>query len=91
MPLKLVDNDIRQHGNAVFFTLAVAHNDLPVAEVNILDPIVAKGGGLQSQGVKGEAVILLLRTLDNEGSGVLRLSRRVENMPKSIRSFGYNL
>jgi len=43
-------------------------------------PIVAKAGGLQSQGAKGEAVVNLLRTLGNEGSGVLRLSRRVNNM-----------
>jgi len=43
-------------------------------------PIVAKVGELQSQGAKGEAVVNLLRTLGNEGSGVLRLSRRVNNM-----------
>jgi hypothetical protein len=42
--------------------------------------IVAKVGGLQSQGAKGEAVVNLLRTLGNAGSGVLRLSRRVNNM-----------
>jgi len=41
---------------------------------------VAKVGGLQSQGAKGEAVVNLLRTLCNAGSGVLRLSRRVNNM-----------
>ena len=39
-----------------------------------LYPIVAKAGGLQSQGAKGEAVVNLLRTLGNAGSGVLRLS-----------------
>jgi hypothetical protein len=44
---------------------------------------VAKVGELQSRGVKGEAVIVLLRTLDNKGSGVLRLSRRVKNMAKN--------
>jgi hypothetical protein len=36
------------------------------------------GSGISTslqQGVEGEAVILLLRTLDNAGSGVLRLSR----------------
>ena len=43
-------------------------------------PIVAKVGGLQSQGAKDEAVVNLLRTLGNAGSGVLRLSRRVNNM-----------
>jgi hypothetical protein len=46
----------------------------------ILNPIVAKFGGLQSEGAKGEAVVDLLRTLGNAGSGVLRLSRRVNNM-----------
>jgi hypothetical protein len=43
-------------------------------------PDVAKVGGLQSQGAKGEAVVNLLRTIGNAGSGVLRLSRRVTNM-----------
>ena len=43
-------------------------------------PIVAKVGELQSQGAKGEVVVNLLRTLGNAGSGVLRLSRRVNNM-----------
>ena len=43
-------------------------------------PIVAKVGGLQSQGAKDEAVVNLLRTLGNAGSGVLRLSRMVNNM-----------
>ncbi|MBW2247234.1 MAG: hypothetical protein JRF62_08520 [Deltaproteobacteria bacterium] len=45
-----------------------------------LYPNVAKVRGLQSQGAKGEAVVNLLRTLGNAGSGVLRLSRRVNNM-----------
>jgi len=39
-----------------------------------LYPIVAKAGGLQIQGAKGEAVVNLLRTLGNAGSGALRLS-----------------
>jgi len=43
-------------------------------------PIVSKVGGLESQGARGEAVVNLLRTLGNEGSGILRLSRRVNNM-----------
>ena len=43
-------------------------------------PNVAKDRGLQSQGAKGEAVVNLLRTLVNAGSGVLRLSRRGNNM-----------
>jgi hypothetical protein len=43
-------------------------------------PNIAKAGGLQSQGAKGKAVVNLLRTLGNAGSGVLRLSRRVNNM-----------
>jgi len=41
---------------------------------------VEKVGGLQSQGAKGEAVVNLLQTFGNAGSGVLRLSRRVNNM-----------
>ena len=40
-----------------------------------LNPIVAKVGGLQSQGAKGEAVVNLLPTLGNAGAGALRLSR----------------
>jgi len=54
-----------------------------------INPIVAKVGGLQSpprtgssKGVKGEAVVNLLQTLGNAGSGGLRLSRRVNNMAK---------
>ena len=43
-------------------------------------PNVAKAGGLQSQGAKGAAVVHLLQALGNAGSGVLRLSRRVDNM-----------
>jgi hypothetical protein len=46
----------------------------------VLYPVVAKAGGLQSQGAEGEAVANLLRTLGNIGSEVLRLSRRVNNM-----------
>jgi hypothetical protein len=46
----------------------------------LINPIVAKVGGLQSQGAKGEAVVNLLRIRGNAGSGVLRLSRRVNNM-----------
>jgi hypothetical protein len=48
-----------------------------------MNPNVAKAGGLQSQGVKGEVVVTLPRSLYNAGSEVLRLSRRVNNMPKS--------
>jgi len=44
------------------------------------NPKVAKAGAIQSQGAKGETVVTLLRTLGNAGSGVLRLSRRVNNM-----------
>jgi hypothetical protein len=50
-------------------------------------PNVAKAGGLQSQGVKGEAVVVYrepLTTPDLMSSG---LSRRVNNMAKSIPSF----
>ena len=47
-----------------------------------VNPIVAKVGGLQSQGVKGEVVVVLPQSRDNTGSEVLRLSRRVNNMAK---------
>jgi len=48
--------------------------------MDLLYPNVSKIGGLQSQGARGKAVVNLLRTLGNAGSGVLRLSRRVNNM-----------
>ena len=48
-----------------------------------MNPNVAKVRGLQSRGFKGEVVVLLLRTLDNKGSEVLWLSRRVKNMAKN--------
>jgi hypothetical protein len=48
-----------------------------------VNPNVANVGGLQSQGAKGEAVVSLLRTLGNAGSGALRLSRRVKKMEKN--------
>ena len=47
-----------------------------------LYPNVAKAGGLQRQGVKDEAVVVLPQFLDNAVSEVLRLSRRVNNMAK---------
>lgn len=47
-----------------------------------LYPDVAKVGGLQRQGVEGTAIVDLLQTLDNAVSEVLRLFRRVKNMPK---------
>ena len=50
---------------------------------------VAKVGGLQSPGVKGEVVVTLPRSLYNAGSEVLRLSRRVNNNTKSIPSFEF--
>jgi hypothetical protein len=52
-------------------------------------PNVAKVGRLQGQGVKGEAVPPGAgpRTLDNTGSEVFRLYRRVNNMAKSTPSF----
>ena len=53
---------------------------------------IAKVGGLQSPGAKGEAVVNLLRTLGNTGFEVLRLSRRVNNMasngPHPLKSTG---
>ena len=54
-----------------------------------LYPNIAIAGGLQSQGVKGEAVISYRNPLKTTGSGVLRLSRRVNNMVKSITSFEF--
>ena len=45
-------------------------------EPSIIGLNVAKAGGLQNQGAKGDAVALLLRSLSNAGSGVLRLSRK---------------
>jgi len=51
-----------------------------LSDETFLNPKVAKIGGLQSQGAKGKAVANLLRTLGHGGSGVLRLSRRVNNM-----------
>jgi len=42
--------------------------------------IVAKIGGLQSQGARGKAVVHLLQAPNNAGSGALRLSGRVNNM-----------
>jgi len=54
-----------------------------------LNPNVAKAGGLQSQGVEGEAVIVYrepLATPDLMSSG---LSRRVNNMAKSTSSFEF--
>ena len=45
-------------------------------------PNVAKAGGFQSPGAKGAAVVNLLQTLGNAGSGALRLSRRVKKWLK---------
>jgi len=45
-----------------------------------MNPIVAKAGGLQSQGAKGAAVDNILQALGNAGSEVLRLSRRGKKM-----------
>ncbi len=44
------------------------------------NPNVEKAGGFQSQGAKGAAVVYLLQALGNAGSGVLRLSQRVNTM-----------
>jgi len=54
-----------------------------------MNPIVAKVGGLQSQGAEGEAVVNLLQTLGNAGAEVLRLSLRVNNMAKFTPSFEF--
>jgi hypothetical protein len=42
------------------------------------NPGVAKAGGLQSQRAGGAAIANLLQAPGNDGSGTLRLSRRVE-------------
>ena len=68
--------------------LAAAHPDPETPDgtpIAFLNPNVAKAGGLQSQGAKGDAVVDLLRALGNAGSGVLRLSRRVKKMEKHER------
>jgi hypothetical protein len=64
------------------FELAAVLTKFHKLNMDEINPIVAKAGGLQSQGAKGEAVGFLPRTLGNAGSGVLRLSRRVNNMAK---------
>ena len=59
----------------------------------MVNPNVAKVGGLQSQGGKGAAVVNLLQVLGNAGSDVLRLSRRGKKIaynrpnPQVHRSF----
>ena len=51
----------------IVFTVAQRSEQAEPAIPLWLDPIVAKVGGLRSQGVKGEAVVNLLRALDNAG------------------------
>jgi len=63
--------------------------DAPKHVHKIVDPNVAKAGGIQSQGVWGWSRSSLLRTLSNAGSEVLRLSRRVNNMATSTPSFEF--
>jgi hypothetical protein len=46
----------------------------------LIDPIVEKVGGPQSQGAKDVAAVNLLQILGNAGSGALRLSRRGKKM-----------
>ncbi|MGD9115233.1 MAG: hypothetical protein PVI77_22935, partial [Desulfobacterales bacterium] len=53
-----------------------------MAEI-IVNPNVAKVGGLQSQGVLRVSRSSLLRTRNNAGSEVLRLSPWVNNMAKN--------
>jgi len=58
-----------------------------------IDPNIAKVGGLQSQGVKGEAVFeptVRLRR-NKTGSEILRLPRRVNNMAKTTPSFKFTI
>jgi hypothetical protein len=54
-----------------------------------INPNVEKAGGLQRQGVKGEVVVTLPRSLYNAGSEVLRISLRVNNMANSISFFDF--
>ena len=54
-------------------------------------PNVAKAGGIQRQGVEGEAIVDLLQTLDNAVSVVLRLSRRVKNMAKKDKILEFTI
>jgi hypothetical protein len=63
--------------------------DIACNQRNKFNPNAAKAGGLQSQGVKGEGCSRLPRSLDNTGSEVLWLSRRVNNMAKSTPSFEF--
>ena len=65
------------------FELNREQKEIQKAVRDFVNPNFAKAGGLQSQGVKGEVVVTLPRSLYNAGSEVLRLSRRVNNMPKS--------
>jgi len=64
---------------------------LSIYSVNFktINPNVAKVGGLQSQGDWGWSSSTLLRSLSNDESEVLRLSRRGNNKAKSIPSFKY--
>lgn len=48
----------------------------------VLTPALQKPEGFRAKASEGEVVGVLLRTLSNTGSGVLRLSRRVNNMIK---------
>jgi hypothetical protein len=43
-------------------------------------PNDAKVGGLQRQGAEGAAVVNLVQALGNDGSGALRLCRRVKKV-----------
>jgi len=43
-----------------------------IANINIVHYPSANAGGLQSQGGDGEAIVHLLQTIDNTGSGALR-------------------
>ena len=50
-------------------------------------PNVTKAGGLQSQGVEGEAVVIYCEPLPTPDLMSSGLSRRVNNMAKSTPSF----
>ncbi len=50
------------------------------AAEGLLTLMLQKPEGLQSQGAKGATVVHLLQALGNAGSGVLRLSRRVDKI-----------
>ena len=64
----------------LFFPACLQQLFFPCQNIPCLNPNLAKVGGLQSQGIQGRSRSQLLRAFGNAGSGVLRLSRRVNNL-----------